>query len=172
MNMVKSIRILIAVAAIGLLAGCSPMRHVNPRQLSIDDIISMSKQGISKDIIIEHINSTHSKFKLLPDEIVKLTKEGVDSDVIKAMIKTENLPSSKAWDYYGPYGYWYDYGYPYSYYEPYRPFFDFYYHGYYGGRRDYNDEGRNIEQRGGGEERGEQRGGGQRGGGGMQRRDR
>ena len=166
--MKKYLMVLIALAAIVLISGCAPMVYVNPRQLTVDDIITMSAQGVGKDVIIQHINSTHSSFKLTADDIVKLTQEKVNTDVIKAMIKSENTYSdggnytyrSLGYPYwnnpYYYYYYWYDYP---GYYNFYRPYYRYYYnngydyrgyydHGYDGGR---NNSGH--RSRGGGESR-------------------
>jgi len=165
--MKNSMAILIAFAAVVVLAGCAPMVYINPRQLSVDEIISMSTQGVSKDVIIQHINSTHSRFKLTAEDVVKLTQAKVDPDVIKAMLKSEDAYSNgqdypysrwgnsyRGYPYYNYY--WYDYPGYYNYYSPYsyyRSYSPYYYRGYdgrgYGGYRGYNEQ-----RRGGGEPRG------------------
>lgn len=174
--------VLIAFAAIVVLAGCSSMGYINPRQISVDDIITMTTQGVSKDVIIQHINSTHSRYKLTAEDVVKLSQAKVDPDVIKAMLQTENkhYPGTYNYDYW-PWGYpnwgypyyynyyWYDYPRYYDFYQPYN--YQYYYRGDEG-RRDegYRD---NTEQQRGNEERGntEQRRGGGEQRGGTERRD-
>jgi hypothetical protein len=164
-SMKKSLMVVIALAAIVVISGCAPMVYVNPRQLTVDEIITMSAQGVGKDVIIQHISSTHSRFKLTADDIVKLTQEKVDPDVIKAMIKSENAyPDEgnytyRSWGYpylnnpYYYYYYWYDYP---GYYNYYRPYYQYNYrggydnHGYDGNR---GDSGGN-RNRSGGESRG------------------
>jgi hypothetical protein len=179
MDTIKILRtVLIALAAALVLSGCSSMGYVNPNQLSVNDIITMTKENVNKDVIIQHIKSTHSVYKLSTDDVVQLTKAGVDQDVIKAMLQTSN---QKPYDYYpGAYPYWGGYYPYYPYYNYYwydYPLFDDYFYRpyrYYGGYGDeYRGERRGGEERGegrGGEERGgEQRGGGERRGGGDRR---
>jgi hypothetical protein len=175
---------LVTFMAIIVLAGCSQMGYVNPRQVTIEDIISMTNQGVGKDIIIQHINSTHSRYRLNAEDVVKLNQAKVDPDVIKAMLQTENKSYHNPYynDYgYSPWGYpywgypdyyYYYYWYDYPRYYNYRPYY--YPYNYRGeeGRRD--DGYRGNEQRGN-EDRGnrggqEQRGGGEQRGG-MERKN-
>ena len=165
--MKNSLTLLIAISAVVVLAGCAPMVYINPRQLSVDEIISMSTQGVGKDVIIQHINSTHSRFKLTSEDVVKLTQAKVDPDVIKAMLKSEDTYSNERdypywrwgnsyWNY--PYYnyYWYNYPGYYNYYSPYsyyRSYSPYYYRGY-DGRGNGGYRGYNEQRRGGGESRG------------------
>jgi hypothetical protein len=129
--------VLFALAAIFIFAGCSSMGYMNKNQLSVDDIITMSNAGVNKDVIMQHIDSTHSRYKLSAADIVKLTQAKVDKDVINKMIKSGNQPhwydsgyyswGYPYWDPYGGYPYWRSpyWGYPYHsywwnwYYYPY-----------------------------------------------------
>jgi hypothetical protein len=171
MNLKNSLTLLIALSAIVAFAGCAPMVYVNPRQLTVDEIISMSSQGVGKDIIIQHINSTHSSFKLSAEDVVKLTQAKVDPDVIKAMIKSEDAYQRGGNYSYGNWGspfrnypywnnpyyyyyFWYDYPGYYNFYRPYfyRSYSPFYYRGYDG--RGYGGYGGSSGHRGGGGSRG------------------
>jgi len=55
------------------------------KQLSMQQIINMSKQGLKDDDIIKEIRSTDSKFNLSAEGINYLKKEGVGERVISAM---------------------------------------------------------------------------------------
>ena len=55
------------------------------KQLSMQQIINMSKQGLKDDEIIKEIRSTDSKFNLSAEGINYLKKEGVSQKVISAM---------------------------------------------------------------------------------------
>ena len=55
------------------------------KQLSMQQIINMSKQGLKDDEIIEEIRATNSKFSLSAEGIDYLRKEGVSERVISAM---------------------------------------------------------------------------------------
>lgn len=54
-------------------------------QLSMQQIIDMSKQSLSDDEIIKEIHATNSKFNLSGEGINYLKKEGVSEKVIAAM---------------------------------------------------------------------------------------
>jgi outer membrane lipoprotein SlyB len=59
------------------------------KKLSKQDIINMSRAGISDQVIIDQIHASKSKFSLSSDEIIDLKNQGVSQSVINAMIKTK-----------------------------------------------------------------------------------
>lgn len=58
---------------------------VNPNQMSIQQIVDLSKQGINEAVIIDRILMTNSKFSLSAADIDYLKGEGVSQNVIDAM---------------------------------------------------------------------------------------
>jgi uncharacterized protein YcfJ len=58
---------------------------VQTSQLSMQQVIDMSKKGSSDDDIIKEIRATNSKFNLSEEGINYLKKEGVSQNVISAM---------------------------------------------------------------------------------------
>ncbi len=54
-------------------------------QLSMKEIVSLTKNGASSDEIIAKIKSTNSKYSLTSEDIGYLRKEGVSQRVIEAM---------------------------------------------------------------------------------------
>jgi len=103
--------------------------------MTVDEIVKMSQAGVNKDVIIQQIDATYSRFKLTTDEIVKLTEAGVDKDVIKEMIDTGTRPGPYGWEYNTwPFDSWvnnwdyygYGYLYPYNYYYPYYSYYYYY----------------------------------------------
>jgi hypothetical protein len=60
--------------------------------LSIDDIIQMSKKGISDDVIISRIKGNGKKFDLNADEMVELKKLGVSDRVVNYMVDPAYSP--------------------------------------------------------------------------------
>ena len=113
----KHISVLMVLAmALLAIAGCSSFSTVNPRAMTLDDIISMSKAGAGAEVIKDQILSTRSRFILSPQDIIRLKNDGVVDDVLRAMIESGNRPEQPTWDYgYSPYNSWFDYygGYPY-----------------------------------------------------------
>lgn len=58
-------------------------------KLNTQDIINMSKAGLSDDVIINQIKATKSTFSLSSSDIIKLKQNGVSEKVINAMIKAK-----------------------------------------------------------------------------------
>jgi uncharacterized protein YcfL len=56
-----------------------------PNQMSIAQIVALSKQGVADAVIIDRIRLTNSKFKLSESDIAYLKQEGVSPAVIQAM---------------------------------------------------------------------------------------
>jgi hypothetical protein len=84
----------ISSLVIAVITGCSVISTVNPRAVSLNDIIAMSKSGVGSGVIISHIQATHSRYHLSPGDIIRLKNEGVADDVLKAMIQTETVSSN------------------------------------------------------------------------------
>ena len=57
----------------------------NPSQMSIAQIVDLSKQGVNPDVIIDKIRLTHSRFNLTASDIQYLKQQGVSQQVIDAM---------------------------------------------------------------------------------------
>src|SRR6185295_1885005 len=113
-----------------LLAGCvvEPypryrIREVRPAGLSNEEIVRMSKAGISETIILERIKTDGIVARPSSDQIVALKNEGLSEPVLAAMLDARVEPAERVvesvyypYDYYSPYSYGYPYyGYPYSY---------------------------------------------------------
>ena len=58
----------------------------NASQLSLQQIVDMSKQGVNEVVIIDKISLTNSKFNLSPEDIDYLKTQGVSQKVIDAML--------------------------------------------------------------------------------------
>ncbi len=54
-------------------------------QLYIQQVVDMSKQGVSDSVIIDRIHATNSRFILTPKDIDYLKQQGVNQKVIDAM---------------------------------------------------------------------------------------
>jgi uncharacterized protein YcfJ len=59
--------------------------NTSSAQLSMQQVINMSKQGMKDDEIIKELRATNSKFNLSQEGINYLKKEGVSEKVISAM---------------------------------------------------------------------------------------
>jgi hypothetical protein len=88
-----------------------------PPPMTVNDVIALSQDSVSDDVIMSQMKATDSYFRLSTDDIVALRKAGVSDNVINAMIKTSNNPPrKKVVRYYGYYPYWGSYWYPSSWY--------------------------------------------------------
>jgi hypothetical protein len=63
---------------------------------SLSDIESMSRTGMSDDVIINQINSTHAVYHLDTDAILSLKNAGVSQNVIAYMINTSTTVVNQA----------------------------------------------------------------------------
>ena len=101
--------VLLAVAG----TGCSTISFVNPRAMTVDDVIRMSEHEVGPDIIIRQIEVTGSRYELSADDIVALTEAGVNEDVIEFMVGSGESPVDPYWSaspgYYDGWGYGYGY---------------------------------------------------------------
>lgn len=57
----------------------------NPNQMSMQQIIDLSRQGINENVIIDKIRLTNSKFTLTADDLANLKNQGVSQNVIAVM---------------------------------------------------------------------------------------
>jgi hypothetical protein len=132
------LRLIFLVAVAGLLAACGPTEQqkadyasvqragVNPAiydkmvhgdALSIGDVCSLSRAGVSDGVITRYIRDQGTIYTLSSSDYDRLKHAGVASSVIDFMAQT-SYPGYPYGPYpYGPYGY--PYGYPYGpYYGP------------------------------------------------------
>lgn len=81
----------------------------------IKDVMEMSQDGVSDDLILEKIDHSGKTFHLDADDIHDLKEAGVSDTVISAMLRTEDAhPDDSYYDNgaYYPYPYPYPYAYP------------------------------------------------------------
>lgn len=57
----------------------------NPNQMSMQQIVDLSKQGIHESVIIDKIRLSNSRFSLTTYDVDNLKKQGVSQPVINAM---------------------------------------------------------------------------------------
>jgi hypothetical protein len=92
------------------------------RMMKIQDVINLSKAGVSDSLIIGMMDATDSWFPLKTQDVIDLRNAGVNEKVIVAMIQPPAQPSGKTSDanrvqyYTYPSFWWYDGFYPYWYY--------------------------------------------------------
>ena len=82
----------ILVATVLFLAGCASLKQSlqpSSQQLSVGDIIELTKAGASDEVIMSQIEATGSYFKLSVKDIETLREAGVSNKVIEYMIDTK-----------------------------------------------------------------------------------
>lgn len=93
----------ITLIAMLVLAGCATtapqepqIQRISPEELeqimpkpvpnlTLDEIVRLSKEGSSPEQIIEKIKSSNSRYDLTPSQSVELSKQGVDAKVLDYM---------------------------------------------------------------------------------------
>lgn len=87
-----------------------------PVPITKEDIIELSKSGVSDNVIINQIKATQSTFLLSNEEIIALKQSGVSDNVINFMVQTGiEIPRAIMVEppvrirYYYHYDPWYDY---------------------------------------------------------------
>lgn len=63
-----------------------------PQPLSINDVVQMSREGVSDELITAQIRNSGSVFRLEAPDITALSKSGVNDRVIQAMMDTGRRP--------------------------------------------------------------------------------
>lgn len=58
------------------------------------EIISLSKAGLDKAVIINKIHSSKTNFDLSTDELIKLKQAGIADDVVSAMLESKSAAAS------------------------------------------------------------------------------
>lgn len=58
---------------------------VNPNQMTAQQIVDLSKQGVHEAVIIDKIRLSNSKFTLTADDVANLKNQGVSQSVIAVM---------------------------------------------------------------------------------------
>jgi hypothetical protein len=138
------------VASIGF-AGCAAEQYTQTskhhamkvdtlRAMKMDDVIALSKAGVSDSLIIGMMDATDTWFRLKTQDVIDLRNAGVSERVIAAMMQPPPQPSSKTSDsnvvryYTYPPFFWYDGFYPYWYYPTFSVRMGYYYGSFHRGR--------------------------------------
>lgn len=103
----RGLSILFTISAALFLTACATtttqqepqIKRISPEELeqimpkpvpnvTLEEIITLSKQGNSPEQIINRIKASNSRYDLTPSEIVQLTEQGVDPKVLDYMHQT------------------------------------------------------------------------------------
>jgi hypothetical protein len=110
----KSYYLVAIIVSVLMLSGCasigasqSQVDRITPEQLakilpppvatvSLDEIVSNSKQGKTSDEIIAKIKASNSRYELTPTQTLDLSKQGVDTKVLDYMHQSNELAKQNA----------------------------------------------------------------------------
>jgi len=65
--------------------GTGVQQGANPNQMSLQQIVDLTKQGANEAVIIDRIRLTNSRFQLTPQDVDYLKQQGVSQNVINAI---------------------------------------------------------------------------------------
>lgn len=100
---VTGIKLMVLGTMLTLLAGCATtpaqapqIQRISPEELerimpkpvpnlTLDEIVQLSKQGMTAEQIIEKIKASNSRYDLTPSQSLELSKQGVDAKVLDYM---------------------------------------------------------------------------------------
>ncbi|MBI4706776.1 MAG: glycine zipper 2TM domain-containing protein [Candidatus Omnitrophica bacterium] len=66
-------------------AQAQPQQAANPNQMTLQQVVDLSKQGVSETVIIDKLKSSNSKFNLTQADIDYLKQQKVPQSVIDVM---------------------------------------------------------------------------------------
>lgn len=72
----------------------SPTPGSQTKGMTVEDVIKLSKAGLSDDVIITQIKKRPQPFDLTPDELISLKNSHVSERVIETMVGTSVAPTS------------------------------------------------------------------------------
>jgi len=97
------------------------VREVRPPGLTIDEVVKLTKSGLSDDVVLEKIKEAGVATRPTSEQLAGLKHEGVSDRVLKALVDAPVTGAEqRVVEYvYYPRSYYYPYYYPYSYYPYY-----------------------------------------------------
>ncbi|WP_269533471.1 hypothetical protein [Chitinimonas sp. BJYL2] len=100
-------RHLTLIPMLALLGACATL----PPQVSVDDALRMSKEGVTPDALIAKMRETRSTYRLTASDIIRLNKQGLPEPVLDYMQQTQIDDVRKderlnTWETRPRYGFW------------------------------------------------------------------
>lgn len=115
----RVVRVVLAVGALILLAGCAEMFGPRPPPVTVPEVVAMAKAGVPAEQIVEKMRHSGTVYRLKASQLADLRHEGVPDAVINYMQETyleavrrdQEFRDWSYWTFRG--GYWYG-GYPFG----------------------------------------------------------
>jgi hypothetical protein len=84
-------RITLIVFCLLLMGSLSKSAYSQAEVMTNVEIISLTKAGLDKDVIINKIRQSKTKFDVSTDALIQLKQSGVDANVVRAMLDSANI---------------------------------------------------------------------------------
>ncbi|MBA3693146.1 MAG: hypothetical protein H0W77_06865, partial [Acidobacteria bacterium] len=85
----KNLRFLQFFLVVAFCLGAAFIAQAQDETMTNEEVISLTKAGLNKSLIVDKIRTSKSKFDLSTDALIKLKKAGVDDDVVAEMLRTK-----------------------------------------------------------------------------------
>lgn len=89
-------RVVRAIVVLGLAAGALLTATPRASAVTVDQIVQLTKAGISEPVILALIDRDHNILAIDPEQIVTLKQEGVSDTIVIAMLKSGRAESEAA----------------------------------------------------------------------------
>ena len=89
-------RMITAVAVLFLITAASPLFAAQRRL--VDDIVRMSRAGVSEDSIISFVQNVRGPIDLTADDLIVMTDAGLPKDLIKAVVDESAARNGQNYD--------------------------------------------------------------------------
>src|SRR5258708_38365811 len=73
---------------------CQAEARVPPLPSRVQDVVKLTKAGLSEDVILSQVKSAGVTYNLTADQLIYLTGQGVSQNVIKALIQGDGSQPS------------------------------------------------------------------------------
>lgn len=93
----KRLQFLTVLSIVLFVAAAGVAVRAQDETMTNQEVISLTKAGLNKSVIVNKIRTSKSKFDLSTDALIALKKAGVDDDVVAAMLQAKSggaMPAS------------------------------------------------------------------------------
>lgn len=87
--------ILVCLLAFSFVLAANVKTFAQEETLTNDEVINLSKAGLSSSVIVNKISTSKSKFDLSTDALIKLKQAGISDDIVGAMFAAKNGSQAK-----------------------------------------------------------------------------
>ena len=85
----KNLRFLQFFLVVAFCLGAAFIAQAQDETMTNEEVISLTKAGLNKSLIVDKIRTSKSRFDLSTDALIKLKKAGVNDDVVAEMLRAK-----------------------------------------------------------------------------------